>query len=226
MRLSFSRIASWLGGFALTFGAVQVAGNELLHLQDSNLQFSTLPYSAGESFLSFATERPAFTAGLSPKVLAELPGHTPAPLQMRLSGAQAAPAPGQGGNLLGPAFDLQAPGFDYLTLSLYDRDDQDEPGHSVQFSGAWAYAFRLGEASWMLDGGLDWAGAEGDREQGLSFSPQLSFDAGDYFFAQGRQLFLGIQYLQQSGGYSELDDVRGNASREQRAVNGTLKYHF
>ena len=97
MRLSFSRIASWLGGFALTFGAVQVAGNELLHLQDSNLQFSTLPYSAGESFLSFATERPAFTAGLSPKALAELPGHTPAPLQMRLSGAQAAPAPGQGG---------------------------------------------------------------------------------------------------------------------------------
>lgn len=224
MRLSLSRIASWLGGFALTFGAAQVAGSELLHLQDDNLQFATLPYSAGESFLSFATERPAFTAGLSPKALADLPGHTPAPLRLRIAGAQA--TPGQGTNLLGPAFDLQAPGFDYLTLSLYDRDDQDEPGHSVQFSGAWAYAFRLGDASWLLDGGLDWAGAEGEREQGLSFSPQLSFDAGDYFFAQGRQLFLGIQYLQQSGGYSEPDEVRGNASRDQRAVNTTLKYHF
>ncbi|WP_236209519.1 hypothetical protein, partial [Pseudomonas tohonis] len=67
MRLSLSRIASWLGGFALTFGAAQVAGSELLQLQDDNLQFATLPYSAGESFLSFATERPAFTAGLSPK---------------------------------------------------------------------------------------------------------------------------------------------------------------
>ena len=224
MRLSLSRIASWLGGFALTFGAVQVAGNELLQLQDGNLQFATLPYSAGE--LPQLRRR---APGFHRRPLAQGPGRParphPAPLRMRIAGAHATP-PRAGGNLLGPAFDLQAPGFDYLTLSLYDRDDQDEPGHSVQFSGAWAYAFRLGDASWLLDGGLDWAGAEGEREQGLSFSPQLSFDAGDYFFAQGRQLFLGIQYLQQSGGYSELDDVRGNASRDQRAVNTTLKYHF
>lgn len=206
MRASFHRAACWLGALALGLCSAQAPAESLLPLMDSNLAFTTLPYSTGESFV-----RPGNEAPRPPLASAGLGWHASSAEHLALSGL---------------SLIVAAPELELLDLALLPRDDAREPGRTAQLSGTWLYAFGIGDSEWLLDGGLDWAGSEGSRAAGFGFSPQLSFDAGDYFFSRERELLLGLQYLQQSGGLGQGDDRLLPLPGDQRALRGTLRYRF
>lgn len=204
MRASFHRAACWLGALALGLCSAQAPAGPLLPLMDSRLAFTSLPYSAGESFVRSESEpaRPP---------LAGLGWHAASAEHLALSGL---------------SLMVAAPELELLDLALLSRDDDREPGRTAQLSGTWLYAFGLGDSEWLLEGGLDWAGSEGTRSAGFGFSPQLSFDAGDYFFSRQRELLLGLQYLQQSGGLGQGEDRLLPLPGDQRALRGSLRYRF
>lgn len=142
--------------------------------------------------------------------------------------------------LLGPAVDLNVPGFDRLALNLYYRKPDGstgKPSGQWQLTPTWAMTFPVGKSDILFDGFIDWvindAGSErrGDFiSRNLHIVPQIKYDLGKALDYTPGRLYVGIEYDYWSDKYGIEDG--GYVSRnfvgktDQSTFSAIVKAHF
>ncbi|WP_407315920.1 outer membrane protein OmpK [Pseudomonas sp. nanlin1] len=103
--------------------------------------------------------------------------------------------------LIGPAFDLAVPGFDYFQINFYQRHtDGNRAGDNVwQITPVWSYTIPVGKSDILIDGFIDWvvdndSNAQGTYHANLHFNPQIKYDLGKALNLGAKQLYVGIEY--------------------------------
>ena len=139
--------------------------------------------------------------------------------------------------LLGPAVDLDIPGFDYFQLNTYLRKpDGSRPGKNVwQITPVWAYTIAVGESDILIDGFMDWvvdndSNRRGDYHANLHFNPQIKYDLGKAMKWGEKQLYVGIEYDYWKNKYGIKDGgfVSDNfvGPTDQNTASLLVKAHF
>jgi len=141
---------------------------------------------------------------------------------------------GEGDNesyLLGPAFDLNIPGFDYFQLNFYQRQTEgNRPGDGVwQITPVWSYTIPVGNSDVLIDGFMDWVvdndkNARGTYHANLHFNPQVKYDLGKALNLGAKQLYVGFEYSYWKDKYGI--DSRGNLDSNQSVASALIKVHF
>lgn len=90
--------------------------------------------------------------------------------------------------LLGPAVDLNAPGFDRFSINSYYRKPDGITGRAGgqwQITPTWAIKIPVGKSNILIEGYIDWvvndasSKAKGDfRAKNLHINPQIKYDLG------------------------------------------------
>ena len=111
---------------------------------------------------------------------------------------------GEGDNesyLIGPAFDLDLPGFDYFQLNFYNRQTEGaRAGDNVwQITPVWSYTLPVGNSDILIDGFADWvvgndSNKRGDYHANLHFNPQVKYDLGKSLGYRAQQVYVGFEY--------------------------------
>jgi len=116
--------------------------------------------------------------------------------------------------LIGPAIDLNLPGFDYFQLNFYNRQtDGSRPGDNVwQITPVWSYTIPVGDSDVLIDGFIDWvvdndSNSRGTYHANLHFNPQIKYDLGKALDLNARQLYVGFEYDYWSNKYG-INDTR------------------
>ncbi len=141
---------------------------------------------------------------------------------------------GEGDNesyLLGPAFDLNIPGFDYFQLNFYQRQTEgNRAGDGVwQITPVWAYTLPVGSSDVLIDGFMDWVvdndkNARGTYHANLHFNPQVKYDLGKALNFGEKQLYVGVEYDYWKDKYG-IDDTRAFTTN-QNVTSFLVKFHF
>ena len=138
--------------------------------------------------------------------------------------------------LIGPAVDLDIPGFDYFQLNTYLRTtDGSRPGSNVwQITPVWSYTIPVGESDILIDGFMDWvvdndSNRRGDYHANLHFNPQIKYDLGKAMKWGEKQLYVGIEYDYWKNKYGIKDG--GDVSQfvgptDQNTASLLVKAHF
>jgi nucleoside-specific outer membrane channel protein Tsx len=139
--------------------------------------------------------------------------------------------------LIGPAVDLDIPGFDYFQLNTYLRTtDGSRAGSNVwQITPVWSYTIPVGESDILIDGFMDWvvdndSNRRGDYHANLHFNPQIKYDLGKALKWGEKQLYVGIEYDYWKNKYGIKDGgfVSENfvGSTDQNTASLLVKAHF
>ena len=133
--------------------------------------------------------------------------------------------------LLGPAVDLNIPGFDYFQLNFYQRfPEGNRPGKGVwQITPVWSYTLPLGNSDVLIDGYMDWVvdndqNSRGTYHANLHFNPQVKYDLGKALNWGAKQLYVGIEYDYWKNKYGIEDS--GSFKTNQDTASLLVKYHF
>ena len=134
--------------------------------------------------------------------------------------------------LLGPALDLNVPGFDFFQLNTYYREtDGKRDGSGVwQITPAWSYTLPVGDSDLVIDGFMDWVVDNDDSyHANLHFNPQIKYDMAKAM-GWGKRFYVGVEYDYWSDKYGIDDDgyVGGEilGGTDQSAISLLLKGHF
>jgi nucleoside-specific outer membrane channel protein Tsx len=95
--------------------------------------------------------------------------------------------------LAGLAVDLDAPGFRFLRVHAFVRDDPSRAGQTWQTSLAWNRPFTIGGEAFVIEGFADFAGSEGSSAANQLISPRLLWDIGAHAGAPAR-LYFGVEW--------------------------------
>ncbi|MDH0895037.1 MULTISPECIES: outer membrane protein OmpK [unclassified Pseudomonas] len=134
--------------------------------------------------------------------------------------------------LLGPAIDLDIPGFDFFQLNTYYREpDGKRDGSGVwQITPAWSYTIPVGNSDLVIDGFMDWVVDNDDSyHANLHFNPQVKYDLAKAM-GWGKRFYVGVEYDYWSDKYGIDDDsylgdeILGGT--DQSAISLLLKGHF
>jgi nucleoside-specific outer membrane channel protein Tsx len=134
--------------------------------------------------------------------------------------------------LLGPALDLNVPGFDFFQLNTYYREtDGKRDGSGVwQITPAWSYTLPVGDSDLVIDGFMDWVVDNDDSyHANLHFNPQIKYDLAKGM-GWGKRFYVGVEYDYWSDKYGIDDDsylgdeILGGT--DQSAISLLLKGHF
>ena len=141
---------------------------------------------------------------------------------------------GEGDNesyLIGPAFDLKIPGFDYFQLNFYQRHTEgNRPGDGVwQITPVWSYTIPVGKSDVLIDGFMDWVVDNDETSRGtyhsnLHFNPQIKYDLGKALNYPERQLYVGIEYDYWTNKYGIKDT--GSFDTDQNTASLLVKVFF
>ncbi len=111
---------------------------------------------------------------------------------------------GEGDNesyLIGPAVDLDLPGFDYFQLNFYNRQTEgSRAGDNVwQITPVWSYTLPVGRSDILIDGFADWvvgndSNKHGEYHANLHFNPQVKYDLGKALGQGAQQVYVGFEY--------------------------------
>lgn len=134
--------------------------------------------------------------------------------------------------LLGPAVDLDIPGFDYFQLNTYLRTtDGRRDGDNVwQITPVWSYTIPLGDSDLVIDGFMDWVVDNDDSyHANLHFNPQIKYDLAKAM-GWGKRFYVGVEYDYWSDKYG-IDDNGFVGSEilggtDQSAISLLAKAHF
>ena len=134
--------------------------------------------------------------------------------------------------LLGPAVDLNIPGFDYFQLNTYLRTtDGRRDGDNVwQITPVWSYTMPVGDSDLVIDGFMDWVVDNDDSyHANLHFNPQIKYDLAKAM-GWGKRFYVGVEYDYWSDKYG-IDDNGFVASEilggtDQSAISLLAKAHF
>jgi nucleoside-specific outer membrane channel protein Tsx len=134
--------------------------------------------------------------------------------------------------LLGPAVDLNIPGFDYFQLNTYLRTtDGRRDGDNVwQITPVWSYTIPVGDSDLVIDGFMDWVVDNDDSyHANLHFNPQIKYDLAKAM-GWGKRFYVGVEYDYWSDKYG-IDDNGFVGSEilggtDQSAISLLAKTHF
>lgn len=134
--------------------------------------------------------------------------------------------------LLGPAVDLDIPGFDYFQLNTYLRTtDGRRDGDNVwQITPVWSYTIPVGDSDLVIDGFMDWVVDNDDSyHANLHFNPQIKYDLAKAM-GWGKRFYVGVEYDYWSDKYG-IDDNGFVGSEilggtDQSAISLLAKAHF
>ena len=142
--------------------------------------------------------------------------------------------------LLGPAVDLDVPGFDRLAINVYYRKPDgstNKPGGQWQVTPTWAMTFPVGKSDILFDGYIDWVVNDAGSERGgdfisknLHINPQIKYDLGKALNGEPGRLYIGFEYDYWSNKYGIEDG--GFVSRnfvgptDQNTASFLVKAHF
>lgn len=128
--------------------------------------------------------------------------------------------------LLGPAVDLNIPGFDYFQLNTYYREtDGKRDGSGVwQITPVWSYTIPVGNSDLVIDGFMDWV-VDNDKSYhaNLHFNPQIKYDLAKGL-GMGKKFYVGVEYDYWSDKYGIKDSQAFTTN--QSAISLLLKAHF
>ncbi|MBB2497242.1 outer membrane protein OmpK [Aquipseudomonas ullengensis] len=134
--------------------------------------------------------------------------------------------------LIGPAVDLNIPGFDYFQLNTYLRTtDGKRDGDNVwQITPVWSYTIPVGNSDLVIDGFMDWV-VDNDESYhaNLHFNPQIKYDVAKAF-GVGQKVYVGVEYDYWSDKYGIEDEgfvgseILGGT--DQSAISLLVKAHF
>ena len=128
--------------------------------------------------------------------------------------------------LLGPAVDLNLPGFDYFQINTYLRQtDGKRDGDGVwQITPAWSYTVPVGNSDLVIDGFMDWVvDNDNSYHANLHFNPQVKYDLAKGM-GWGKKFYVGVEYDYWSDKYGIRD--RQVFTTNQSAISLLLKAHF
>jgi nucleoside-specific outer membrane channel protein Tsx len=139
--------------------------------------------------------------------------------------------------LIGPAIDLELPGFDYFQLNTYLRTaDGDRAGSNTwQITPVWSYTIPFGNSDILIDGFMDWVvdndeNSRGEYQANLHFNPQIKYDLGKALSWGEKQLYVGLEYDYWKNKYGIKDGgfVSDNfvGSTDQNTASFLLKAHY
>ena len=95
--------------------------------------------------------------------------------------------------LIGGAVDLDVPGFTFLRLQAYHRDDPTRPGSTWQGTVIWNRPFEVGGQRFLAEGVADFAGSEGAGVANQLIVPRLLWNL-PLGSDQSSPLYLGIEH--------------------------------
>lgn len=137
--------------------------------------------------------------------------------------------------LLGPAVDLEVPGFDRLAINVYYRKPDGstgKPSGQWQVTPTWAMTFPVGKSDILFDGYIDWvvndAGSKGRGDflsKNLHINPQIKYDLGKALDMTPGKLYVGIEYDYWSDKYG-LEDGSLPFKTDQNTFSAIVKAHF
>jgi len=117
---------------------------------------------------------------------------------------------------LGAGFNV--PGFNYLDINLYRRNNDGLP-NNYQLTAVWAYPFKVGQSQWLYDGFVDWAsGISGVGGANVNATSQLKLNIAPYINTD-TPFYVGIEYVHWRNKYY-VDGINENN------LNFLLKWHF
>ena len=96
--------------------------------------------------------------------------------------------------LYGLGADLAVPGFDYLKVNAYQRNDPSRSGRSGQVTISWASSFQIGNATLVIEGFADFVGSEGTSSASQLVVPRVLLDIGSITRLPERRMFGGIEW--------------------------------
>lgn len=127
--------------------------------------------------------------------------------------------------LLGPAIDLKVPGFAYLQLNAYHRDNDGGKDSNWQLTPVWGVPFKLGSLSFLYDGFIDWRSGTEDSHAETNFTSQLKWDAGSLLLNTEKTLYVGFEYVYWRNKFG-LEDGSLPFETTEKNLNLLVKAHF
>lgn len=109
----------------------------------------------------------------------------------------------------GIGLDIEVPGFQFVQLNAYMRDNPILPGKTGQVTLAWGAPFSVSGHKFLFSGFADFAGREGPAKSYVLAQPQLWWDAGHEFGWKAGSFYVGteVQYWHNKFGVGGVTDV-------------------
>ena len=124
--------------------------------------------------------------------------------------------------LYGVATDLSLPGFKYLKLNFYRRNN-DGIEDNWQLTTTWGVPFELGEMEFLYDGFMDWSSATADQSASMNFTSQLKWALHPLLDMKSK-LYVGIEYVYWRNKYGIADSPQFRTHESN--VNLLIKAYF
>lgn len=106
--------------------------------------------------------------------------------------------------LAGVGTDISVPGFSFVKVNVYWRQDPLRSGSTYQTTLIWKRSFDLGKTSFVTEGFADFAGSEGDFSANQLIVPRFLLDVGALAGHKNR-LFAGIEWQYWNNKFGVLD---------------------
>ena len=119
--------------------------------------------------------------------------------------------------LIGPAVDINVPGFNFIKLNFYRRFN-DLTDDNYQFTPVWAYPFKIGEHDWLFDGVIDWTNSTPQSASSFFLSTQIKWNANGAL-GISENFFIGTEYIYWNNKF-------GIQGVNENNLNLLFKYHF
>lgn len=127
--------------------------------------------------------------------------------------------------LLGPAIDLDLPGFAFFQLNFYHRDNDEGIASNWQFTPAWALPFTLGSQSFSYDGFVDYRSGTEDAHAEANFTSLIRWDAGKVLFNTEKTFYLGFKYIYWQNKLG-IEDGTAPFETNEKNLNAMVKFFF
>lgn len=124
--------------------------------------------------------------------------------------------------LYGVATDLSVPGFSYLKLNFYRRNN-DGIADNWQLTTTWAVPFTLGGQQFLYDGFLDWYSTTDDQRASMNMTSQLKWALHPLFNWKSK-LYVGVEYVYWRNKYGIADSPQFRTHESN--INLLVKAHF
>lgn len=124
--------------------------------------------------------------------------------------------------LYGVATDLDVPGFSYLKLNFYRRNN-DGVDDNWQLTTTWGLPFKLGNQELLYDGFIDWSSASDDQSASMNFTSQLKWALHPLLDMKSK-LYVGVEYVYWRNKYGLVDSPQFRTNESN--LNLLIKAHF
>jgi len=124
--------------------------------------------------------------------------------------------------LYGVGLDLAIPGFKFVQLNLYRRDNE-QVADNWQSTVVWNYPMQFGQQTFVWDGFIDWTNSTADQRASMNWTSQIKWLASPSFGLSSR-LYLGVEYAYWRNKFG-IADTAAFRSNENN-VSLLLKWHF